>query len=1515
MPLVKNAAASLNQGVSQQAESQRYPSQASEQINAYSSPIKGLVKRPPTKFINTIGTDSSDSNRNKSFVHTINRDSSEQYAVVINPQEAVDVTDFTVGTNKVTAAGIVTNDVITFLPKEEGAVPPTGIDYGVAYYALENSPFTFSKTQGGTAVPIGESSILNIRTEAVYDYAGEQWIDGVFHVTFPNGHSLKEGDKIQFSGLSGNYIKTQLPENKTYILHKPSLGPNSSKQYLGGYDVSTSNAATVSLYPDNRFILVAADTVDFSSSNNYGYVIDSIAVNDTTNYRGWVQLGDGSASDGPKFSLWNNYDSTGDGSNDTWVAANGSSGDNVFNTVLLDPDDESDFGSGNLANWSSNLSQFDVGDLIRIGGISNPSKVMRGVIESIGVATVNSVTYKRITFTRHMKAGQLFDNTTGKWCHISFWGDVTNPTTPATHNPRQVKDTEVPNTARVGTNGAGTIQVRKSNGVGGVAVYDLTNGQQQTVNVESGLEYLTTSVNPNEDITAVTVADYTFLVNKTKTVKSDSRPKYKTNYEAFIETRTADYGKTYTIKVGGETDKENVAESNTDYPRAFFAGRNDIGNKVANAFMLRAKTKESKYLKWTIRIIQNWEWKVAPDSVEGQKTYDRSDPSPTQALDLLPPLKYRQDGTGNKVGIEFDDDNKVLNIWANFHFARNGLNTNTDVLANLTTVKDIRDAVANHSEASQHWDVLKTDGSALDDTNDATALAYTLFEVYISKQRGNVLNLSFDHDKYDWQEILINVGEDEIYGDIVNGNFTEGLLTPSATLGHYQRHGLTGIDGAKIISPKMTFAFGTRQVVNGEYYYKTPKWTGNENQQAIGTNQIAEKLASDARLALDSNGAGQVRNWTSAKRADGASIVGGGVQHIAEAVQIAGQEECLGLTSKKAGTDGILQKISEVSTATSVPRIDGHTQDWLVKQDGYMISIQNPENTRFAISVADDLGGNGLKMTYYEADEAADLPAICRHGHVVKIVGNAREEADDYYLRFEGDTKDNTKFEHGRWVECVGYDTKYKFDNSTMPVGLVRESDGTFTLKELDWDERKAGDDLSNPFPSFTNTTINDIFLFRNRLGILSGENVIFSESGEYFNFFRTTTAALLDSAPIDVTASTNKVSTLRSAVPYNERLILFSDQTQFVLEAEPFLSVKTVTLTPSNEIDSISNVKPVLSSNSIFYGFKRAGYSGVGELGVSIEDADQIDAEDVTSHIPKYIKGSLRKLAAATNEKVVCGITDDTTAATLYVYKFFNNAQNQRVQSAWFKYTFGTANDYITDISFIANTLYMVVRRSGSMYLEAITFEDDVKDTGMDYEVCLDHRVDKAAVTINGTTSITMPTGFVVSAATRLVTDTGVQLSSSTTGSTFTPQSVSSSPSAVAVPSNNFFIGVPYTMEYTFSQPFLKHDRVTDTGRYQIQRAFLEYANARSFTVDVIHNPKMDAPNKNTITNTYANDSLHSILTGSADLQEGFFKFGVQERNDRLQIVVKNDTPYPSDFLSIDYEARTFARGSRWRG
>ena len=65
--------------MSQQPEILRLENQATAQENGFSGVVEGLKKRPPTKHIAKI----SSSSLSNAFIHTINRDTSERYIVVI----------------------------------------------------------------------------------------------------------------------------------------------------------------------------------------------------------------------------------------------------------------------------------------------------------------------------------------------------------------------------------------------------------------------------------------------------------------------------------------------------------------------------------------------------------------------------------------------------------------------------------------------------------------------------------------------------------------------------------------------------------------------------------------------------------------------------------------------------------------------------------------------------------------------------------------------------------------------------------------------------------------------------------------------------------------------------------------------------------------------------------------------------------------------------------------------------------------------------------------------------------------------------------------------------------------------------------------------------------------------------------------------------------------------------------------------------------------------------------------
>ena len=160
-------------------------------------------------------------------------------------------------------------------------------------------------------------------------------------------------------------------------------------------------------------------------------------------------------------------------------------------------------------------------------------------------------------------------------------------------------------------------------------------------------------------------------------------------------------------------------------------------------------------------------------------------------------------------------------------------------------------------------------------------------------------------------------------------------------------------------------------------------------------------------------------------------------------------------------------------------------------------------------------------------------------------------------------TNNGGAFEEGQWEETVEPGITFKFNYDTMPHVLIRQADGNFRFARVDgdtytlsgvtytlpkWGERTVGDLDSAPNPSFIDNKINNVFFFRNRLGFLTDDNVVLTRVSEFFNFFPETVLSVIDSDPIDVGASHTKVAILKHAVTMGEQLVLFSDQTQFVL-------------------------------------------------------------------------------------------------------------------------------------------------------------------------------------------------------------------------------------------------------------------------------------------------------------------------------------------------------------------------------
>jgi hypothetical protein len=601
--------------------------------------------------------------------------------------------------------------------------------------------------------------------------------------------------------------------------------------------------------------------------------------------------------------------------------------------------------------------------------------------------------------------------------------------------------------------------------------------------------------------------------------------------------------------------------------------------------------------------------------------------------------------------------------------------------------------------------------------------------------------------------------------------------------------------------------------------------------------------------------------------------------------------------------------------------LDGLT-NYTTEQSGSVIFIENTVED-FQLTVEDSLGQNAHKVIKDEVGDFNELPPVAKNGFKVLVKGDPESEVDDYYVKFE--TNGGGDFGEGIWLETIGPNIKYQWDYNTLPHILIRQSDGTFLVKRADgitpdatlapsdadysafkFIDRECGSNLTNPLPSFAGRPINDISFFKNRLTILSGEDCALSEAGELFNFFRTTTTVLMDTAPIDVGVGGTDISKLDKAVPFSDRLLLFSDRTQFVLQGEAILSPMTASISQATNFDITTSATPTPAGNSLFFAFNRGAYSGIREFYKTSETTIDFDAVESTAQCPKYIPGIVRKLTASTHEDILA-VLSGTTTNELYLYKYFKTSE-RRIQSAWFKFSLG--NCEIVDINFIAQSLYLIVERDGKTFIERMDLQTGLVDIGKSYVTNIDRR---ALVTPGEAgNTITLPYDIVSGDVTQVVSTDGelMTIDSSTTDTVTLNEDFTDT--------DSFYVGTQYIMTYELSEPVLKQQRegggyeMIAAGRHQLRYMTIVFADTATFNIKVT--PEIGGSDGETIEYPFTGRFLGAGgYLGSVPSESGDFRFPVFAESDSVSIIIENDSPLPSNIQSIEFEAYYTSRSQRF--
>ncbi len=567
-----------------------------------------------------------------------------------------------------------------------------------------------------------------------------------------------------------------------------------------------------------------------------------------------------------------------------------------------------------------------------------------------------------------------------------------------------------------------------------------------------------------------------------------------------------------------------------------------------------------------------------------------------------------------------------------------------------------------------------------------------------------------------------------------------------------------------------------------------------------------------------------------------------------------------------------------------------------------------------------------------------ELPTIAPQGYQIEVVGDPGNKFDGYYVQFVPRTGAGT-FGEGSWQETVSPGVEYRIDSATMPHVLVRLPSGTFYFGPANgstqggvtvpsWGQRSAGDYDTAPDPSFIGFPIQDVFIYKNRLGFLADENVILSRTRDFFEFFPETVTTVLDTDPIDLTASNNRVSVLRYAIPYQDELIIFSDQIQFRFNAaETILTPASAVITVLTQYEIDPNCRPIPVQGTIIFCQANGQWSQFREFSVrGAGTALVADASDLTGYVSSYIPSEVFKLTANDTGNSWFAVSSKSGFADrIYVYKYFyrnTGGGAERAQSSWSHWQLSGA-DKILSILCVQETMYLLLEYGTQVWLEKMQVSDRLSDvTPNPYPLLLDRRVSTttetpaairvASGTYNATTKQTTWTlPYTVAALTQAwsgfgpATNGGVLLGSATIGNTITANGDWSG--------KPIFFGEAYDFVYRFTR-FKLYKEVgggkvaANVERTQVRHAKLRYHETAFFEVQVMAERRDAALYKfdGTVLGS-RNSSLGSAMPNGYDPEndryfEGVFQIPIASKGENCIVELHNDTVHPCKFSTCEW-------------
>ena len=581
---------------------------------------------------------------------------------------------------------------------------------------------------------------------------------------------------------------------------------------------------------------------------------------------------------------------------------------------------------------------------------------------------------------------------------------------------------------------------------------------------------------------------------------------------------------------------------------------------------------------------------------------------------------------------------------------------------------------------------------------------------------------------------------------------------------------------------------------------------------------------------------------------------------------------------------------------------------------GIYLSSSNPFNVEVA---EEDL----MRVFQKSVNDVTLLPNQCRHGYIVKVSNARMSDEDDYFLRFTGE---NNLDGAGSWSECPEPGIAKSLTN--MPLVIQRTATTTFTVKQFTYQDRRVGDDNTNPMPTFIKTSdgepksnsntfigrINKVLFFRNRLALLSGENVILSRPGTLGkpDFFIESALTVSASDPIDISAASMFPSEIFDGIEINAGLLVFSTNQQFLLSTDDtVLNPDTAKLRSVSTFNYNKDIPPISLGTTISYLDNSGRFSRLNEMANTSREGEP-DVVEISKLVPTLLPKDIDLFTNSRENSII--LMGKTNSDTVFGYKYLAIG-DKRQQQAWFKWKLNNPLLY----HFIINDEYFFVDTDHFLQsLKLVQSDDDpiiTRAEDLTFMIHLDNHTTVSGGSYNADTNITT---FSNVSWLSNVTTPNYQLVVIDEGGTPAPtdgqgryaeatKDPSSNTFTVPGDWSNITVRIGYLYEYLVKFPTIYPKKISGERSFaDVNSSLILHRIKLHFGKIGLYETTLTRVGKDDYTEVYESTTMDAYSASRVPyLEEDIKTIPVYEKNKNVDITLKSSHPAPATLRAMAWE------------